>query len=732
MQADVLKTPPASPALPAVRSDLHFTVHSQDATVWYAIKSPTQRFLRLGRREYFIACALDGQRPADAVVAAVHQLDPSLCVEQEDVMQVVDWLGKAGLLQVPNSPTSAAPSTRLQINPIYMKIPLLSGQPLERLGCWLAPLVCWPTLVIAALLWLVAVASVLSHWTLFTTATGRLFVSDSWLWWGAAWLVLKSAHELGHAVMAVRVDSPIRSAGISLIFLAPVPYVDLSDLWTISNRWQRMLCCAGGMLVEITLAAIAAIVAVTTENQSLQYFCCALATMGTLTTIAFNANPLIRFDGYYIVSDCVNYPNLYTDAQAAAKQFVGKCLRPWRPAPVRMTVLLVSYGLACYQYRIVMMVSLAIGTVLALQGIGVVLVAWGAYATMLVPLLAARRARQSQLARPSAEAGGRLDSESRATMACSSTGSWVQRALGQYWETISGGAVVAALCTLLTVVPAPLQPATPGYVALRDPHCIRAEADGFLSQVMVHGECSVSAGDLIARLSNPELDLELKLKRLELLKTEETIALKRAQGHLAELQAAGAQGESLALQVAQLESRVQSLDVRSPASGRLVQNDLESRRGLFLKAGEPLALIARANEIEIVGSVSQSDVAAMREHLGEVLDVHVSGGLAFRGQLEKLEPRALDRLETPLLAAIYGGPIPVQLQTTPAGEEQLKLMRPRFDLRLALSSDVAAHLTPGQMVWIRTPGHSATLLDAWCHWSQNKWQELVQQSQTHN
>ena len=64
--------------------------------------------------------------------------------------------------------------------------------------------------------------------------------------------VLVTAHELGHAVTAVRVGSAIRSAGISLIFLAPVPYVDLSDLWTIPNRWHRIVCCAGGMLVEMT------------------------------------------------------------------------------------------------------------------------------------------------------------------------------------------------------------------------------------------------------------------------------------------------------------------------------------------------------------------------------------------------------------------------------------------------------------------------------------------------
>lgn len=86
------------------------------------------------------------------------------------------------------------------------------------------------------------------------------------------------------------------------------------------------------MLVELVLAASAALVAISTENAAVQYFCCALATMGTITTLAFNASPLMRFDGYYIFSDLVKYPNLYTDGQLAAKQFVLKCLRPWKAA----------------------------------------------------------------------------------------------------------------------------------------------------------------------------------------------------------------------------------------------------------------------------------------------------------------------------------------------------------------------------------------------------------------
>ncbi len=742
-----------NPPLPALLANLHFTVHDQGARVWYAVRAPDKRFLRLGRMEYLIASALDGQRSACDVVAAVGEVaEPTTqgteLVSEEDVLKVVSWLGKSGLIQRPDgAPPMTAAARKFSFNPIYTKIPLVAGKHLERVGGWFAPWLSWPVLVAVLILWLIAAIGVLSNWRLFSTTTAKLFVSDGWLWWGVAWLVLKTAHELGHAVMAVRVGSQIRSAGISLIFMAPVPYVDLSDLWTIPNRWQRILCCAGGILVEMTLAALAALMAVSTDNQALQYFCCAVATMGTVTTLAFNASPLIRFDGYFVFSDLLNYPNLYTEAQMAAKQFLFKCLLPWRPARQRMSVALVIYGLACYQYRIVMMVSLAIGTILAMQGVGVALVAWGAYATLIAPLLNLRKARLAQAAvlnsNPSNNTqlnntqlnnsqlnnfqlnGNPPDNTATTDSAVDCTSaSW----LGRHREIVFSGGVLATICLLAVVVPSPIQPTIPGYVALRDPQLIRAEADGFLTEILVSGECRIEAGDLIARLSNPDLETELGLKRIELTIADETIALKRAQGHLAELQSATAQRDALSLQVAQLARRVENLNVRSPSAGQLVQNDLASRVGLFLKAGEPLAMVARAEELELVATVGQLDVASLRAVVGQPIEVRLSGSTALTGTLEKVEPRASDRLQEPLLAAIYGGPLAVQVQQSESGEEELKLLQPRFEMHLRLEPDMAAQVTPGQMVWLHTPGQPATLLDAVSRWCQVKWQALLQQS----
>ena len=715
----------SSQPLATIRSDLRYVVQGEGKSLWYAVKSIDGRYLRMGRVEYLIASSLDGKRCAAQVALEVHALDETVEINQQDVVKVVGWLSQAGLIQSP-SPSSTSPraAAKFNFNPIYTKIPLIRGAVMERLGAYFAPLVCWPVFFAVVLLWLVAGASVLSHWRLFAEATSRLFVSDGWMWWGAAWLMLKTAHEMGHAVMAVRVGSQIRSAGVSLIFMAPIPFVDLSDLWTIPSRMQRMLCCAGGMLVELTLASLAAIVAVSTDNQSLQYFCCAVATMGTVTTLAFNASPLIRFDGYFIFSDLINYPNLYTDAQLAAKQCLIKCMLPWRIARHRISIPLVVYGLACYQYRIVMMLSLAVGTILSLQGVGIVLVAWGAYAVVLTPLLRLRTARRHASQRAPAAIGG-------ARQAADSTGSngWLDwPCFKGRWETLWGGVIAASLCLLVGVLPAPLQPNIPGYVELRDPQWIRTDTDGFLTEVFVTNQSVVAVGDAIARLSNPELELELALKENELMTIAETIALRRAQGLLAELQTAQAQRDALDIQVAQLRRRVADLLVRSPRDGRLVSNELNRNLGMFLKAGEPLAMVARPGDLEIVASIGQHDVPLMRSAVGSLIVAQVASGKRLAGRLEKVDPRASDQLLQPLLAASYGGPIAVRTEQSTTGSEDLKLLQPRFNCRLRLRPETAAQVIPGQIVSLRVPGNSATLLDAFTRWCQHKWDQLQQQS----
>ncbi len=700
--------------LPALREDLTYTVHRQKSDIWYAVQDPrTGKFLRLGRREYLLATAMDGKRPIGDILAALSALDPSLTASEADVQQLAAWLGKAGMLQSDETPTAQMSHRKIVVNLLYTRIPLLSGPLLETIARSLQPLVNRFVIALVVLAWLWGAGSVLLNWDEFTRRASNLFVADGRLWWIAAWLVLKSAHELGHAVMAVKVGSQIRAAGISLIFLAPVPYVDISDLWTISNRWHRVLCSAGGILVELAIAAVAAIVALHTTNESLQYFCCALATMGTLTTVAFNANPLVRFDGYFILSDLIDRPNLWTDGQLAVKRFTAKLFNPFKAidGPIHPGFLL--YGLGSLQYRVVMLASLAIWALLVWQGIGVALVAWGAYGIVIAPWL-----KQRALARPQ-----------QADIAAQANGAkpfipWLSR------ERVVGGCIVTTLLAILFCLPSPVQPSAPGVVTLQSPQTLRTETEGTLDQYLVPVGQVVKRGDLIAVLKNSQLELELALKANEVERERESIQAKRARGELAELQSHEAKLVSLQTQLAQLIQRTERLEVRAPVDGTLIQHDLSRQLGKFFKSGTPLGLIATPGAMEVHLSASQKDAERMRECLGSSVEIRLMDGSRAFGRIEKVEPRCTDVLHEPQLAAIYGGSIAVELSQDEAGNESLKLLVPRFDV---LIQPEASHTrgdnfwNPGQTLWVRVPGNSSTLWDGFRQWADAQWSQFQRQ-----
>lgn len=685
--------------IPGLRPNLRFTVHTQNATLWYAAQDPsTGKFVRLGRKEYLIAGCFDGRKTASEVQHTAQAIDPRLRIGEKDTEQVATWLLKLGLLETDRpDELSQAAHKKIVLNPLYTRIPLLSGHLIESSAQWLTALLNRWTAVAAMLLYGVALLCVLMNWDTFSTQAGKLFVADGRLWWIAAWFVLKSAHELGHAVAALKVGSQIRAAGISFIFFAPVPYVDISDLWTISNRWQRILCSAGGMLVEMCIASIAAIVALSTDNESITYLCCATATLGTVTTLAFNANPMVRFDGYFILSDLLNRPNLWSEGQQAAKNFLS---RPFnqaaRSTPIRPAFVL--YGLGCFCYRIGMLLGLAFWAIIVWEGLGIIMVLWGAYATLIAPAMKKRAAAKN---RPAEEPSDQTRFEA-------------------VLSRLRIPAVTGIIGLLLYVLPSPVQPSAPGVFSLKEPVTLRAETDGFLEEVFFIKGAFVNAGDLLARISNPELQLEYSQKELEAATSEAKVQTLRARGSIAESQAEIAKVESLRTQLAQLREKLEKLEIRAPASGTILQSDLPTQLGKHIVSGEAISLIGDPTSLEITVSVSQHDIKRMRAFVGEQVQVRLADGGVAQGTIEEIDTRCTEKLTAPQLAAIYEGPINVEMQKDETGEDQLKLLAPRFETRIQLN-DPNVRRQPGEIAWVRIPGHSANLLDAAARWIEKKW-----------
>lgn len=697
-------TPPPT-ELPTVRKDLRWTVHQHAGKLWYSVLDPeNSRWFRLGEREYAVASRLQkGKTPAE-LLEKMHEQDSFLAtgdlnaVTEQDILQVSKWLVQSQLVENQSPKTEPTPKPALTLNPFYMRIPLIPGYRLESALKPLVPFISRWMLISMLVSSCIAVILAVANWSLLAQTTSHLFVADGPLYWMLAWLILKSAHELAHAAVAIKVKSDIRSAGVSFIFLAPVPFVDVTDLWSIPNRWNRIACSGAGIAVEMALASVAVLIAVTTTDDSLRYFCCALASMGTVSTLAFNANPLMRFDGYFILSDLLNQPNLWTQATQASKKLLKKIFQPIRLFNEGWPHLgLAFYGLACTCYRISMLLTVAATAILFWDGIGVMLVVWGVYAMFLQPWLKQRQ-MQSQ-ASPAPPNGSSV----------------------QWLNSVGLGGVLSAL---LLLIPSPIQPSAPGVVNYHQPTLLHSEAQGILQDVPAKVGSRVHEGEILAVLSNPELELELEWIQIDVLHAQESIRFHKARGTLALVQSESARLESLMTQLRQLETRVQRLVIRAPHAGILVAIPIENDIGKKVEVGESICMIAPSLDLEVSVSASQKDAKMLRGAIGQATAVRISGGPQIQGVIEAVDPKGSDYLSEPLLSANYSGPIQVEFNSDDRESSEFRLVSPRFQVRVRLKD--SANVVPGQMAWIPIPGERMSLFTAVSHWLEDRWRSLKQ------
>lgn len=690
-------------SLPAIRRDLRFTPHLQHNELWYAVEDRANgRFLRMGWQEYAAAMQFDGVKDTNEIIAAASAMDETFKLTGVEIGQLVTWLSRVGFLVNPQASSVRRPvpeilSSRSIWDPLGARFALIKGTHVEKIAKLLQPLTSIPSAVCVGLLAIIATLTVILNSGTFFETTSKLFVAEGRVWWIVAWLLLKVVHELGHAVTAVRAGSPVRSAGISFFFFAPVPYIDVSDLWSISNRWQRILCSAGGILFEIAVASIAVFVAFTAESESIRYLACAIATTGTVTTLAFNANPFVRFDGYYILSDLLQKSNLWSDGQNALKSLIHRILHPFAKQSEPLPPAMLAFGLVCAFNRFAMLLGITLWSLIVWQGYGVLIIAWAAYAWFLSPWIKSRKAA--------------------AAAAATQTQKPSQSTWSHWWQPVA----VTALIAIALLAPSPVQPSVPGIVVFREPTIVRSQSEGTLSAVYVNELDQVQVGDLIAQFENPQLLQTLAIKQLEVAVAEETIAIMRARGELAVLQAEQAKLVALKEQVAQLEQDANELAVRAEVAGTVLANDLKRQIGRNFKPGEPLTMITQPDDLEIKLSASQQDHSVLKNSRGSNVQVTGFGNSHYQGVIDEIDWRGSDILDEPALAATYGGPITVKIGSKESDNGGLKLPSPRFDVHIRMAPETAKHLVPGQLAWARIPNSSTSLFGLLQRWMNKKW-----------
>lgn len=357
----------------ALRRDLNLLLQRYQGRKCHVIKDPiTLRYYRFNEREHFLLQLLDGQHTLEQIQTKFEAHFRPARLRTEEIELFVQQVVTAGLAQNPSASTSRRLLQRRQEeihhkrltalgNVMAIQVPLFDP---DRLLARLLPWARWlfaPWCLALCLCGILAALLLVSvH---FDTFCGRLpvfhefFRFQTVLCVGLVLGLVKTIHELGHGLCCKYFGGEVHEMGLMLLGFSPCMYCDVSDAWTLPGKWQRIAISFAGIYVELTIAALATFVWWNTPGQPfISNLSLSLMVVCSVSTVIFNGNPLMRFDGYYILADWLEIPNfaercrrLLTDG--FLKLSLGACVRRGASIARWRRRLMLGYALVSLVYR---------------------------------------------------------------------------------------------------------------------------------------------------------------------------------------------------------------------------------------------------------------------------------------------------------------------------------------------------------------------------------------------
>ncbi|PHS11805.1 MAG: hypothetical protein COA78_08940 [Blastopirellula sp.] len=659
--------------------ELIFTPQIHGEEIYYHLEVPSEGiFYSVGYSEYVFISLLDGNTSVAQAITETARTLGSQALSQHQGSQTAKWLIDNNLVRFSNSASgsimgkSKNQSLVQRMNPFWMKWSL--GSP-DRLLSFLSLLFGWLFSVPATLLGigiiLFGAGSLFSNWNEFSANVNGILSSNNWLYLALAWVVLKVVHELGHGIACKYYGGEVRDTGLIFILFAPLAYVDVTSCWRFSSKWQRIHVAAAGMYVELIVAAVAAIILSQGASPVTQNFLQNLIVMASVSTLVFNANPLMRFDGYYIFSDLFEIPNLASEANRyltglLKRVFYGVKIQPLRILGFRLWCIRV-YSIASAVWRLLICVSLTTAASVLFSGAGVVLAVLGIVIWFVVPCFRLLANLQQQLY------------ESPTTFVRSLTVT---------------GTIALVLIATWNWLPWPAEMTAPVIVEYSDLATIRSESAGFVTRINVRDGQYVNEGDLLLQLRNGELESRTKNLQIDLQRKESLHRITLSQANSALAQVAERNVQAAEVRLTEAKRQVNALAVRADTSGKIIARNLEQKIGTYLQQGDAILAIGNEQSKELLVSIGQEEIEKVLPQIGQLTNFRVSGTAMQSGKLDRIDPRASVNLPHPAMSTANGGPLSISLKRTANSGQQLVV--PRFRGVIALPTEISSTLGAGE------------------------------------
>lgn len=589
---------------------------------------------------------------AHAVICAVNT-ETTLDIAEIDIETIFIFLQRHHLLIAKTGQDSIRLNQALQAtrmgygmwllkNYLFVRIPLVRPmfflRALSPHITWLFTVQFWVFIASIASLGLLLVAQ---QWDYFTHTFSSYTNWQGVLGIAAALSVAKIAHELGHALTAYRYGCRVPTMGVAFMVLVPMLYTDTNEAWKLASRRARLQISAAGMAAEIALAACATVAWNVLPDGPLRAGAFLLATSTWILTLTVNLSPFMRFDGYFLLCDWLETPNLHERSFALGRWRLRNWLFGWTdPAPeifsARKQNGMIAFAYAVWVYRLVLFLGIAFVVYsLFFKALGIALLVVELGWFIVLPIQREIKA-------------------------------WWQQRSRMRWNNASRRSIIF-VCggLLLLLMPLPRGVHAPAVLSASQAQWLYAPAPAQLRKVHVSVQQNVQANQILFSLDSPDLQYHLAQAQAR----EQQLRWQVEQQPFAtRLQERGAtltqRWESTQQEVVGLLALGQQLELRADFSGLVVGVNDTLRPGSWIARGERMAQIASPDGVKVDAYIEEAALSKITAGTPAWFRADNPAIAGVQCQVDSVDRLAVAELEHLALASPYGGPITAKLGNT--------------------------------------------------------------------
>ncbi len=631
---------------PRLRRHVALARHRYRGRRWFLLRDPISgKHFRLNERGWALVGRCDGHRTLDRLWRELCETLGDAAPTQGEIIELLGRLHQADLIHLPASAWldefqrrhkrhRRARWIQYLRSPLSVKMPLWDPDLfLQRTLPLVAPL--FSRAGMAVWLLVVGLAAVVGgvHFEdLREPLRDQLFSLEGLAAVAVLYPLVKAIHELAHGWAVKRWGGEVHEMGVMLLVFMPIPYVDASASTSFESRYRRMTVAGAGIMAELLIAAMALFFWVNAEPGLARSMAWHLILIGVVSSLLVNGNPLLKFDGYFVLADWLEMPNLAKRANEQVAYLARRWLlgdrsarsaaqapgeRPW----------LVGYAALSFVYRTLLVAGILLYVSGQFFAIGIVLAMWALTGSLLIPLLGKFWRLVQTLS--------------------------IRRKRVRGYALLLGGA--GALWALVALVPFPHNLVVEGVAWAPDTARLRLAEPCQVERVLSTTGQMVVKGQPLFECRNDELDNRYQVAQARL---EQARARELAAGRdRAERALAGEAVRYASAQVRRMRERMASLTVRAPRTGALHLPMAQDLPGRLLPRGTAVGLVLRDGELTVRGFVDQAGYDLIRASPGRVEARRVSDlDTVLRARVLSIVPGATRRVPSRVLTVAGGGP----------------------------------------------------------------------------